>query len=210
MKKFVSLFLALILIVSLAACSSAPAPKPEDTVKGFMDAAKGLDFEKMTTFINPTNKGSLTSISDGIKADSAEKCFMDYLKTQSSKMTYEIKSSDVSGNTATVSVNCKYIDGTPFFKAVIEKFFTAAFEAAFAGKELTDEMTNEMIKKIVTEQQKAITDTFKESTVKIKCVKADGKWVLDTVDNDLGNIVTSNLMSASEEIEKSFGETSED
>lgn len=202
MKRFSSILIVLCLILSFAGCSSAP--KPDETVKGFMDSSKNLDFTKMATFVNPNNTKDLNSVQSKINDDPTQKYFVDYIKTRNSKMTYEVKASNVSGDSASVSVYCKYIDSTPLLKAVFSEFLIEAMSLAFSGTELTDEQTGTMMKKIMDEKQKSITDTFKESTIDIKCVKINDKWYIDSINDDLFNVITANIISAGKEIASSF------
>lgn len=203
MRKLTSLILTLVLALTLASCAS---PKPDATVKGFMDLAKTSDFSKMSAYINPSNVDSLNSMSSKITSDSTEKYFWDYIKAQNSKMTYEIKSSSISGTTATVTVNCKFIDSSPLLKAVVTDYFKQAVAAAFSGTQMTDSQQTELIGKILTEQQKNITDKFTETTLNIKCVQIDKKWYIDSVDEGMGNVITANILAAAKEIASAFSD----
>ncbi|MDP4121352.1 MAG: DUF4878 domain-containing protein [Bacillota bacterium] len=204
-KRLSSVLIALILVFCLAGCGSSS--KPADTVKGFLDSAKTMDFTKMSTYINPSNSSKVNDMNTKITSDSVEKNLLDYLKTQSSKMTYEIKSSNISGNSATVTVNCKYIDGSPFLKEVVAEYVKEAFASAFSGSQNTDEQTNTLLKNIIGEKQKSVTDTYKESSIDIKCVKINNIWYIDSFEDSLANAVTSNFLEAGKEIASAFSNT---
>lgn len=208
MKKVISSLLACLILLSLVGCGGTAA-KPDDTVKGFMEAAKTFDFEKMATYINPDNIGDLDAVSSDINTNESEKYFMDYLKDQAAKMSYEIKSSQTDGDSATVTVSCKYIDGTPLLKETISEYFVQAFAKAFSGTEFTDEDSNNLMKDIMAEKQKSIEDTYIEKDVDIKCVKISDKWLIDSVGEDIGNVITANFIAAANEISSAFNGTAE-
>lgn len=209
-----SLYLLLIavLTVSLSACSTL---RPEDTVNGYLTAAKQFDSVKMATYVNPNSTSTSPVLDDASAApssssDKIEQFFMDYLKVNAAKMTYKIQSTEIDKDTAKVSVDCKYVDSTPLLTSVISEYFKQALSLAFSGSEMTDEQTTAIMESIITEQLKSITDTYIEKTIVINCVKIDGKWLIDSPSDDLQNVIMSNFLSASKDIASSFGGNSSD
>jgi cytochrome b involved in lipid metabolism len=128
-----------------------------------------------------------------------EETFYDYLKGNAKKVTYTIKESELKGSTATVTVDCKFIDGSKFFEETILEYAKRAKETAANGKQPTEEEAKEELKKIMTEKQKTVKETFTEKTVKILCVKIRGKWYIDMTGYDIDNVFASNLIDFSVE-----------
>ncbi|MCI1960263.1 MAG: DUF5105 domain-containing protein [Clostridia bacterium] len=203
-KKIFCMFIILALVFSISGC--AGTQKPEDTVSEFLGAAQNFDIEKMKTYINTDDAGDLSKFDSN---DESVKDFYDYLKECASKMTYNIKSSDVKDDTATVTVDFKYIDSTPFIQAVIKEVFTQALSSAFSGQEMTDEQTNALFANIIKEQKSKIEDKYVEETIDIKCVKVNGKWLIDS-DDSLANVLTANFVSVIKNISSSFNNSGAD
>lgn len=190
-KKLFSIILAGILIISLVGCSS---PKPEDTVDTFLTNAQSLDLEKMSESMNPDSEDSLDKIGND-ESDKTTDCLMDYFRENSSKMTYEIKNSEVDGDTAVVTVNFKYIDGTGALKDALSKLFEEAFYQAFSEDEMSDEEMEDLLVKAINDYDPEDGDTFDTKTVEINCIKKDNKWYIDEISDDLLDVIFCNCPS---------------
>jgi hypothetical protein len=209
MKKVLCMILTLMFTLSAAGCAAganSSEAKPEEAVKGYFEAAKLMDTAAMNKFVNPKNAVDTTSSA----SNEYEKMFMDYLKGNTKKVTYSFEGSEVTGETATVTVNCKYVDGTMLFSETLAEFYTKALDDALNGKELTDEETGKEIIKIMKEKQKTVEETFAEKTIKVKCVKIDNKWYIDEPGKDIENVFTSNLLTVGEEMDKPIDGASSD
>lgn len=208
MKKIFYCLLVITLVVSFSACQSAS--KPEDTIKGYFEAAKISDTEKANTFINPKNvsleDSSSTSSSGGQEEIDLVNNLLDYLKDNNKKVTYNITNTEIKDNSATVSVNCKFVDASAILKDAIADYIPKAFAKAFTESQSPDDSAKEITELMKNKIQTA-KETFAEKAIKINCVKTDNKWYINKVDDDLQNVFTSNLLSAGNEIFKSFGGT---
>jgi hypothetical protein len=207
MKKIFNVFMAFTIIFGLCGCSLGA--KPEAAVDGFLSAVQSFDLKSMQTYISTENNGtsSESALAEFNLKDDSEKYFMDYLKTCASKMTYTIKSSKVNGDKATVTVDFKYIDSTPFVKAVMSDVITQVFATAFSGTEFTDEQADKLFTDTIKKQESQVKDTYVEKTVDINCSKKDGKWIIET-NEDLEDVITANLVSAFKDISSAFGGSS--
>ncbi len=203
MKKSLSVILVLAIILALSACGT----KPETAVDGYFTAAKAFDPEGMKAMVDPANEEAVSAIaefSDGSE-DEYTKYFQDYLKESAKKITYTISGSEVDGDTAIVTVECKYIDGGPILSATVAEAFKKMMGIAFSGAELTEEETNQMFLDIMNEQTESLEETYKETTVKINCIKKDSTWYIADVNDDLLDVVTSGFVSAASDLGKAFG-----
>lgn len=208
-KKIVSIVLLSVMAMVLAGCGG---PKPEDAVSNYLSAAKLIDAKTMAIYILPSNEVDIQdteALAGNGEDDQYIKYFTEYMTTNAKKMTYSIAGTEVTGNKAIVTVDCKYIDGGPLLKATIGEAFMKVFGMAFTGVEQTEEETNQMFLGIMKEQSEIIGETYKEATVKIDCVKQDGKWYISKVNDDLEDVVTMGFTFAGKDLENSFGDTSD-
>lgn len=208
MKKFLCALMATILTMSFVACQDAS--KPEDTIKGYFEAGKSLDTAKMNSFVNSKNVSSESSksstSSDSEEADLTKYC-MDYLKGNAQKVTYNIKSSDTKDTAATVTVDCKYVDGSAILRDSISDYAVKAIGEAFSGTQNSSNSSKE-IAKIMTDKMKTAKEIYTTKTIKISCVKISNKWYIDKVNDDLADVFLSNFVSTGNEISKSFDSNS--
>lgn len=204
MKKVLCLMLSIIFSINFVACKSAP--KPDDTVNGYFEAGKSLDTSKMNSFVNPKNvksESSSSETSSNSKEADLQKYCMDYLKKNAKKLTYSIKNVDTKDDTAVVTVECKYVDGSPILREAISEYAAKAIKEAFSGSANSEDPEKE-ISQILTDKMKTTTETYTDKTIKINCIKTNDKWYIDKVNNDLEDVFVSGFISAMSEISKSF------
>ena len=200
MKKIILGFLSILLCFSLTSCTKA---KPEDAVKGYFEALKTFDTDKMKTFVS--EKDTTDEATKSSKAnDEYSKAFLDYFKANAAKVSYTIKSSEVKDDKAVVTVDCKYIDGTTLFKETFQEFILKVFSNALSDKKPTDEENSKELVSIMTEKQKALKEVTAEKTIKINCVKVDKKWYIEKVDDDLQNVLSSNYFAVAKDMQTAF------
>lgn len=205
-KRIIAALLACMLLL-MGGCGNTA--KPEDTVENFFKAAQTLDLEAMITTIEPSNTEDINdtkALFDEDEFDDYTKYFLDYLKENAGKMTYTIGKSEVDGDKAVVTVDCKYVDGGPLLSATIGEVFKKTFELAFSGTEMTDEEMVQMFTGIMEEQRSVVEETFKESTLDINCVKQDGKWYISEMEDELLDVAMSGFLSAGEKMSEAFSE----
>ena len=204
MKKAIALVLILALTLSLTACGS----KPETAVDKFFSAVKTYDSEAMTNALIPTATDGLGSASEYLKesTDPIAAPFMEYLKGNAAKITYEVTGAKVNGDEATVTVKCKYVDGSQLFAKIIQELFTELMTAAFSGKELTEAQMTQIGVDLLNKNLSTATETFTEKTIDISCVNVDGTWYVANVSDEMADVVSSNLFTAAKGLADSFGQ----
>lgn len=205
MKKkigIITIIMALLIVAS--GCSSQK--KVEKVVGDFTEAMKAFDLEEMSNKINPkdTDGKEVVSELDEEVEGSAEKYFIDYIRTNAKKIKYDIEESIVEDDKAIVTVKYKYVDGGPLFKAAFGEYMQQVFASAFTGPEMTDEQISEMLLTIMKQKNEEIEETFTEKTIDIKCVKIDGEWYIDDLNDDIIDVITSNMVSMAEGMNDSF------
>lgn len=203
MRKWKTIAVSMLSLALLAGCSGA---KPESTVEAFFTAGQQLDAEAMAATILSTNEEEVTE-TEGLLLDDSNEYLVEYFKTNAEKMTYEVTGSEVDGDKAVVTINAKYVDGAPLIKATISSAFMKMLPLAFSGTEMTEEETNQMFADTMKEQAEIVSETFKESTLKIDLVKQDNEWYITEITDEMMDVVMSGFMSLSTELEGAFEET---
>jgi len=203
MRKWRTIAVSMLSLALLAGCSGA---KPESTVEEFFTAGQQLDTEAMAATILSSNEEEVTETEELITDDSNE-YLVEYFKANAEKMTYEVTGSEVDGDKAVVTINAKYVDGAPLIKATISSAFMKMLPLAFSGTEMTEEETNQMFADTMKEQAEIVSETFKESILKIDLVKQDNEWYITEITDEMMDVVMSGFMSLSTELEGAFEET---
>lgn len=208
MRKRIS-FLVIILAMLLIVSGCAAKDKPEATVSEFIDAMKKFDLEAMASKINSEDKETKEEFADLFedeegKDDEFMEFFLDYMKSNAKKITYEIKEVEIDEDTATVPVDFKYVNGLPLFRAAFSEYMKQVVPLAFSGQELSDEEMSEMFLEILEEQKETVEEKYTEKTIEFKCVKLEDGWYIDDLDDDLFDVAMSNFMTFAEDIEDSF------
>lgn len=204
MRKLFSFIIIASVLFALSGCGMSQ--KPNATIAEFIEATKTYDIEKMASKMNPSNSADKQKLSDLTKdeKDEFQKYFIDYLKSNATKITYKIKNTKIDNDTAVVTVNFKYVDGAPLIKATVAEVFSKAIPLAFAGVEMSEEEKSQLFVTAMQEQSKTIVEKFAEATIDIKCTKINNQWYINEPSEAFWNVITSNFISAGKEIDKSF------
>ncbi len=211
MRKLKS-FLSILVVVLLAGCSTA---KPESTVSAFIEAGKKFDLVKMAETVNPSkvsDKEKIESLTQegNNPINQYQNYFLEYLRENAAKITYTVNNTIIEGEKATVSVDFKYVNGSPLIKSTIEEIFTKAMSMAFSGEEVSDEEMREMFVSAMKDQQQSIEESFVEKSIDIKLVQVDKKWYIDESSDELLDVFTSNFISVGNELEEAMNPSDDD
>ena len=98
MKKFLSVFLAALMLLSLCACGTQ---KAEKTMRTFCDGMKEYDFEKMQACLVPSAGSIQAKIGEMEGGEEAAALLYAKMKEWAAKMTYEIVSVNEEGDYVT-------------------------------------------------------------------------------------------------------------
>lgn len=208
MKRIISFFAATLLLISLTGCG---ATKPEGTVEKFFAAAQKFDTAAMASTILPDNTQDIEDVKEFSQEQVPEnqkvlyEYIEGYLKSNAAKMTYKVKGSEINGDSAVVTVDCKYVDGGPLFRAAIGSIMQKAITIALSGGEVTEAQSYQMLVDAMKEQSKVMSETYKETTVKINCIKKDNAWYISDVTDEMQDIITCGFISAAKDMGQVFG-----
>ncbi len=205
MKKTLAIVMILTLTLTLSGCGKNA---PETAVSNFFSAVKTYDSEAVSKAMTPTATDNLGLASEYLResTDPVAAPFIDYLKSNAAKITYDIMETDVDGDKATVTVKCKYVDGSQIFGKIIQELFTKLMTAAFSGQELTEEQMTQIGIDLLNENLDSTTETFAEKTFEIECINVDDIWYVSTISDELADVVSSNLFTAAKDLADTFGE----
>lgn len=204
MKTLISILVGTILLLSLAGCGAA---KPEATVEKFFTAAQKLDAETMASTIVPSNTKDVTDMKSMLSTEQVPEdqvvlyeYLSEYLKSNAGKMTFKVTGSEINGDNAVVTVDCKYVDAGPVFKATMGALMQKMLSIAFSGTEIAEEQTSQMFVDTMKEQANSMSETYKESTVKVNCIKQDNTWYISETTDEIKDVVTSGFVTASKDM----------
>lgn len=195
MKKFLSLFVVLILIAGLAGCGGE---SPEQAVTNAFDAIKNIDGETASKYFNYDellNAGETGEEATDAESDAESKEMAELILKH---FDYKIVSSSKDGDSATVKAEITNVD----MKSVLANFISQAFILAFSGLDeaTMDQQMNDKFKELInSEDNKTVTET-----VDINLVKKEDGWKIDMSD-DLEDSIFGGMISAAEDMGNLFG-----
>lgn len=189
MKKVLSLLLGALLLVGCA------APKPEATVEKLMTAVKNSDSATMAKVMGEDNYNpEEDDILAGMYEISPE--LGDAIKEYNKTISYNITSSDIQGDTATVTADITFKDAGEIFLTAMGKYIEVAFTMIMDGaseEEVTDAASGVFAEAIETTDVKEIT-----KSVTFTLVKNDKEWIIDDVTDEFLDVISLGIFSALE------------
>lgn len=173
MKKIALLSLAAVMLITMAACSGGtPAAS-------LSDAQKVVD-ETLQNAKNFNTDALDPSIRDYLGTRLEDATFVDFMKTCNGRMEYTIGKETIDGDSATVSVDVKYIDAPTIAIALQDE----------VDPSTTDEA--ELIK-LLTEKAKAADAPTLQDTIDVTLEKSGDKWTIVLTEEFVG-VMLSNML----------------
>ncbi|MBR6353924.1 MAG: DUF4878 domain-containing protein [Oscillospiraceae bacterium] len=199
MKKIISIVLALVFVLSISACGAAKTPKPEDTVKEFCEAMKSMDWDKMGSLC----VGDRFNSSSFEEFETSAPFLADYMKENIPKTEYTINAASVDEDTATVTVNFKYINGYLIVREAAQNTMQNILGMALTGAVNEDDLPdvfNQYMSTAIKDAQENLGNTTKETDVQFTLSKEDGKWMISDFDDEFSTILSCNTLSALDDL----------
>lgn len=201
-KRFSIIAMCIGILIMVSGCGGGK--KPGTTVSEFIEAMKVLDLEKMSSKTigdQIKDKEEMELFSDVDQDDPMEQYMIEYLGSNAKKISYKIKEEEIDGDTATVHVDIEYVDGGPLFQKTFAEFMQQSIGLLFQGQELTDEESSELYIKIMKEQEEITEQALVEKSLEFKCIKKDKEWFIQELDDEILNIIMSNILSVMDGID---------
>lgn len=189
--------------------TEAKAESPKESTKKIMKAIRTCDDKKCNAYIKDK------SYKDFYKSMKVLLPSMhQYVVKNNKKMTYEIKSCKIKGNTATVKMRVKSVDSRKYASSVVKRWEKVEpnLEAEIA-KYLTKDMSfEEVLSVTMTKMFELMDDTMKaenkvkrkteyrKDTISLKLTKSGKKWIVKKLDSNskFAQIMAANLGEAKE------------
>lgn len=211
-----ALVAACFMCVALAGCSG---PTPTDTVKQAMEAIKAQNTDNLAqvysgdaSSISSEMMGSDStsdSLSDTSDLTDSQKQVYDKLKQMFYDFDYTLSDEQIDGDTATVKVTVKAHDmGSAFSKAVSDTMSTALMYAFSSDQEAAKKATTDALYDALDTQLDAHTDKDTTNTATVTLHKQDGKWKIDSFDNEFYNAISGGLVDTISNMNSAFGSSS--
>lgn len=220
MKKAVSVLLVITMVFCMAACGSdngggseaeeeVKVLTPEEVVAAGLDAFINCDADAVQEYFlledDADDMGDvLESAEVEDEADDAEESedseeaeddFDDEMaRVIFSHMSYKITGSEISGDTATVTVDITNKNAG----IALGNAFLVALNYAFSGA--SDEETNAAVTQTFIETFESDETESVTNTVVINLKMVDGKWLADASSEGFLNAVTGGMVAATEEL----------
>jgi hypothetical protein len=172
--------------------------KITSTVNNYFKAAKKLDLKKMSKYATVDENYDLNEFAP-------LKDLFKYMKDRNKSMTCTIKKVKVSQNEAKVTVKCKYIDATNTYKQNLWNVVVYALDNGIEDYTAEEFLAlyNQTLKDYLKGNAKAYKKTFKTKTFELNMIKVNGKWMIDSNNEDLANVLTSNFIKTFNDLETS-------
>ena len=196
-NNIISMALAFILCISMGIFfTGCGEPSPKESVSTFLDALKSGDSETVNSVYADKDISILDVIFDSdneggyLASDSFEQRLTDSVLG----FDYVIEDEAVNGDKATVKVTIKTYPMGEALTNAYNDMMSRIWELAF----LEESELDAKLAGILNARWDEMTEKSYESEVEISLSKADGKWVVDSLDgnDDFINAITGNLINA--------------
>lgn len=196
MKRITAILLVLAMLLGLAACGG---PKPEDTVKAFCEGMKSFDLDAMQACtVEKMDVSEMFGEWSEMTAD--DEAFLDYIKSNAGEITYKIGSPNVSGDTASVSVDFQYKDISPVISEIYTEMFTQMFELLF-GESSEDEV-GAALDGILQDKITTVEKTDGAETAVFNLVKQDKEWKITALPEAANKVLTGNMEAGADVLDE--------
>lgn len=188
-KLFLKIISIMLVMATLVGCSSAPPPSK--VVENFFKALQENNYQEIGKYI----EGDTDKIGKFNNEDEEK-----LTKAITSKLKYEIVSTENKGNEATVKVKVTAPDLLKITSKTISELMGIAFATAFSddSQQLDmEKLTQQYFLNSVSDPNAPMVTT----EVDIKLVKKDNAWYIQAND-DLLNAITGNMAKAFGELQK--------
>ncbi|QIB26285.1 DUF4878 domain-containing protein [Caloranaerobacter azorensis] len=191
MKKLLSFLLILTLSVTMSACSD---PKPENTVKSFLDSYKNGNITEAIKYVEGNENFNIEKIKKDFEANQNDKTTQAFLKAFS-KLEYKIINSKVENNTAVVETEITVPNLGKVIAELMKEAFTLALSSAFSDNNNQSDMDS-MMETMLLDKINSEDIPMVKKVVNINLVKQDNSWVIKA-DEEFANAITGNLLEIS-------------
>lgn len=187
MKKIVCTVLALVLLLSAAACGKKTA-SPQEVVGTAMEALKSGDMAAASAQWG----GEIGDIEETAESDAELfKMFFQHLK-------YEILAETETGTSAVVQVAVSNADMAGVMGETIGELMQQALSAALSGQDISEEEAEKMFTDTMKEKLNSSSLEMVENTVDIGLTLVDGQWQITDVSDEAMDALMGGMLSVAD------------
>lgn len=181
LKKIAVVMMMVVLTVSVTACSLGGSKKPAEVVDMYMLAITQQKTSDLQNYLGETfsfENEFITGFTEGFTSasgttDGAEEMGKAVLASMK-KVTYEIGTETITGDTATVAVAINGLD----FQSVIAELIQEAMTMGMSGNTTEADMEAQLMV-LLTEKIANMEPTGKITNIDVKLVKQNGMWIIE-------------------------------
>lgn len=186
-RKLLCISTCFIVLTALIGCTI----KPDTTINNLFDALKKSDIQTASKYLSRNDSASV----GGLKFDRPE--YERLAKLIFSKLSYQVISSNTSGDTAVAKTKITSPDLNKISGKMVTDLFPGLYSKALNGEQLTQDKINQLIEQYYTKNLNESSVPTVTNDVDIKLVKNKDKnmWLIEPNEN-LANAITGNLFKA--------------
>ena len=201
-RKMAAIMIAATICCLLAACGSSNSPSA--TAKTLFEAIKAFDVKKMQSCL--LTPGESSDISE-LESNSMSNVMIKSWKEWASKLEYTIAETKAEGDTAFVTVNCKYVDASAVTAAAISAYMLKAIGVALSGG--SQDSLDSLLTECFEDAIKTADIQMAEEKVTLEMVKSGNDWKVKSLPNEVIHIFTSNSIKSLQKLSDAFSSSSD-
>lgn len=187
MKKIVCTVLALVLLLSAAACGKKTA-SPQEVVGAAMEALKSGDMAAASAQWG----GEIGDIEDTAEDDA------ELFKMFFQNFEYEILAETDTGTSAVVQVAVSNADMAGIMGESVGELMQKAVSAALSGQDISEEEAEKMFTDTMKEKLSGSSLEMVENTVDIGLTLVDGQWQITDVSDEAMDALMGGMLSVAD------------
>lgn len=180
MKKIISIVIALSLMIGMSGCGGET---PEQAVSNALNAVKTANKDEASKYFDYNTLVKNAENGTTLDAESEE-----MVKLFFRDLSYQVESSSVNGDEATVKTEITNTDMSLVLKNMIAQALPLAF-SDISDEEMKDKTEQIFVDLLNSKDNKTVTNT-----VDIKLVKKDGQWKIN-FDEKFGDALLGGMLS---------------
>lgn len=190
MKKIVCTMLALVLLLSAAACGKK-ATTPYETVSAAMEALKSGDMAAASAHWS----GEIGAIEDTAESDA------ELFKMFFRNLQYELLAEADTETEAVVQVAVSNADMAGVMEETIADVMQKAMSAALSGQDISEEEAEKMFTDTLKEKLSSDSFEMRETVVDIGLSLVDGQWQITEVSDEALDALMGGMLSVADSLE---------
>ena len=190
MKKIVCTMLALVLLLSAAACGKK-ATTPYETVSAAMEALKSGDMAAASARWS----GEIGAIEDTAESDA------ELFKMFFRNLQYELLAEADTETEAVVQVAVSNADMAGVMEETIADVMQKAMSAALSGQDISEEEAEKMFTDTLKEKLSSDSFEMRETVVDIGLSLVDGQWQITEVSDEALDALMGGMLSVADSLE---------